>query len=117
MRSLDIHFWLRVTADRKNVLERFNSTLTRADDIPEYWCFNRGLGAGMETTWRNVSGVFIPQMQSPDDGGCFVKSLPCLPKSCSNSLIMSRGLILSPKHLDGEGTEYSSLGCDVLMEK
>lgn len=96
------------------MLERFNSNLTRADDVPEYWCFDRALGAGMETIWRSVSGVFIPQMQSSGDGGGFIKNLPCFPKFYSK---MSRGLILSPKHLDGKGTEYSTLGCDALREK
>lgn len=57
------------------MLERFNSNLTRADDVPECWCFDRDLGAGMETIWRSVSGVFIPQIQSPGS----IKACPAAP--------------------------------------
>lgn len=67
--SLDIHFWLCATADRKNALERFNSNLMQANDVSEHRYFDKGLdtAAWMETTWRKVCGIFIPQTQSPGD--------------------------------------------------
>ena len=44
--SLDTNFWLCATADRKNVLERFNSHLTQANDVSDLRYFDRGLDAG-----------------------------------------------------------------------
>lgn len=70
--------------------------------------------------WRQSGEVFLvfPSFKcSPLLMGWLHKSLPCFHKSYSNSFKMSRGLILPPKHLDGEGRERSSLGCDVLREK